>query len=194
MTKIQELHPTDPQKLYSISDLDNELVCMTMVRSLGDEYANFTSFLLLFQSLDKGKLKEAFLAEELQRRWCPEATGGDSAQLVSSNNCKYHPSSPCLYCEEKSHCLHKCPYFKQSKIWYRRKYGPESSGKPQQWSGNFKAAQQASTSSPSTPIASSSSDSPQTVSQAMEFAGNASLHSIDPSDPFYPLQLNSNAD
>src|SRR5947209_17878415 len=109
-------------------------------------------------------MKEAFLAEELQRRRRPEATGGDSAQLVSSNNCKCHPSAPCLYREDKSHCLHKCLHFKQSKTWYRKKYSPESSGKPQQRSGNFKAAQQASTSSPSTPIASSSSDSPQTVS------------------------------
>ncbi|KIO02022.1 hypothetical protein M404DRAFT_72895, partial [Pisolithus tinctorius Marx 270] len=64
MSKIQELRPKDTSSPYTIKDLDNELVCMAMVRSLGEEYSHFASSLLLFQSLDKEELKEAFLAEE----------------------------------------------------------------------------------------------------------------------------------
>ena len=63
MSKIQELRPVDPKTPYTISDLDAELVCMTMVRSLGEEYAHFASSLMLLKSLDKGELKAAFLAE-----------------------------------------------------------------------------------------------------------------------------------
>ncbi|KAI6138249.1 hypothetical protein BKA82DRAFT_72895, partial [Pisolithus tinctorius] len=59
MSKIQELRPKDTSSPYTIKDLDNELVCMAMVRSLGEEYSHFASSLLLFQSLDKEELKEA---------------------------------------------------------------------------------------------------------------------------------------
>jgi len=74
MSKIQQLRPKDTFSPYTIKDLDNELICMAMVRSLGDEYSHFASSLLLFQSLEKDRLKEAFLAEELQHMWHPEAT------------------------------------------------------------------------------------------------------------------------
>ena len=66
MSKIQQLHPKEASSPYTIKDLDNELICMAMVCSLGDEYSHFASSLLLFQSLEKDRLKEAFLAEELQ--------------------------------------------------------------------------------------------------------------------------------
>ncbi|KIJ59009.1 hypothetical protein HYDPIDRAFT_33586 [Hydnomerulius pinastri MD-312] len=53
MSKIQELRPKSSEKPYTLADLDNELVCMTMIKSLGDEYSNFASSLLLLKSLDK---------------------------------------------------------------------------------------------------------------------------------------------
>ena len=46
MSKIKELRPVDPKKPYTINDLDAELVCMTMVHSLGEEYSHFASRLL----------------------------------------------------------------------------------------------------------------------------------------------------
>jgi len=54
----------DPKKPYTITDLNAELVCMTMVHSLGKEYLHFASSLMLLKSLDKNELKAAFLAEE----------------------------------------------------------------------------------------------------------------------------------
>jgi len=46
MSKIQQLHPKDAITPYTIKDLDNELICMAMVRFLGDEYSHFASSLL----------------------------------------------------------------------------------------------------------------------------------------------------
>ena len=64
MSKIEEVWPVDPKKPYTITDLNAELVCMTMVHSLGKEYLHFASSLMLLKSLDKNELKAAFLAEE----------------------------------------------------------------------------------------------------------------------------------
>ena len=61
---------------------------MAMVRSLGDEYSHFASSLLVFQSLEKDKLKEVFLAEELQHIRRPESTSGSETVLFASgSNC-----------------------------------------------------------------------------------------------------------
>ncbi|OAX30845.1 hypothetical protein K503DRAFT_669530, partial [Rhizopogon vinicolor AM-OR11-026] len=57
---------------YTIEKLKADLICMTMVRSLGKEYSHFTSSLMLLKSLDKGELQAAILAEESQRRRRPE--------------------------------------------------------------------------------------------------------------------------
>jgi len=66
MSKIKELRPMDPKNPYTINDLDAELICMTVVCSLGEEYTHFVSSLMPLKSLDKGELKAAFLAEESQ--------------------------------------------------------------------------------------------------------------------------------
>ncbi|OAX31555.1 hypothetical protein K503DRAFT_794934 [Rhizopogon vinicolor AM-OR11-026] len=45
MSKIKELHLTDSKDPYTIKSLDAELICMTMVQSLDEEYSHFTSSL-----------------------------------------------------------------------------------------------------------------------------------------------------
>ena len=180
MSKIQQLRPKDASTPYTIKDLDNELICMAMVHSLGDEYSHFVSSLLLFQSLEKDRLKEAFLAEELQCMHHPESTSGSEAVLFASgSNCKCPPSVSCSFCEYSNHCVHKC----QNLIKAKSNYLSQKS-KRNKKGGN------SDTSSSSQPPAESSSGS-QSASQAMEFAGNASLHSLDPSSPLYPLQLDA---
>ena len=57
MSKIQQLCPKDTSTPYTIKDLDNELICMAMVHSLGEEYSHFVFSLLLFQPLKKDRLK-----------------------------------------------------------------------------------------------------------------------------------------
>ncbi|KAJ8579218.1 hypothetical protein M405DRAFT_835997, partial [Rhizopogon salebrosus TDB-379] len=53
MSKIKELRPTGGKNPYTIQDHDAELICMTMVRSLHEEYSHFASSLMLLKSLDK---------------------------------------------------------------------------------------------------------------------------------------------
>jgi hypothetical protein len=84
MSKIKELRPTGAKNPYTIEDLDAELICMTMVHSLGKEYSHFASSLMLLKSLDKNELQAAFLAEESQRRCRPEGPGGDAALFTAS--------------------------------------------------------------------------------------------------------------
>ncbi|KAA1479767.1 hypothetical protein DENSPDRAFT_846360, partial [Dentipellis sp. KUC8613] len=63
MRSIQALRP----ETYALKDLDNELVCMAMVRSLPPEYSTFTSSLLLLDKLDRTSLQDAFRNEEINR-------------------------------------------------------------------------------------------------------------------------------
>ncbi|KAG1739959.1 uncharacterized protein EDB91DRAFT_1248721 [Suillus paluster] len=92
-----------------------ELVCMTMVRSLGEEYNHFASSLMLLKSLDKEELKSAFLAEELQRKFHPEGPTGDSALFTSSGECRCGTNITCYFCEKAGHCTHKCNALKRAK-------------------------------------------------------------------------------
>ena len=62
MQDIKSLRPSG----FSLTDLDKELLCMTLIRAL-PEYNNFASSLLLLDSLDLDKLKSAFQNEESQR-------------------------------------------------------------------------------------------------------------------------------
>jgi len=43
MLKIKELRPSDATNPFTIDNLDDELVCMTLVHSLPQEYSHFTS-------------------------------------------------------------------------------------------------------------------------------------------------------
>ncbi|KIM66588.1 hypothetical protein SCLCIDRAFT_21727 [Scleroderma citrinum Foug A] len=185
MSKIQQLRPKDASTPYTIKDLDNELICIAMVRSLGDEYSHFASSLLLFQSLEKDRLKEAFLAEELQRMRRPELTSGSEAVLFASgSNCKCPPSVSCSFCEYSNHCIHKCQNLVKAKSNYLSQKSKHTK------KGGNSANQASDASSSSQPPAEWSSGS-QSASQAMEFAGNASLCSLDLSSPLYPLQLDA---
>ncbi|EGO04574.1 hypothetical protein SERLA73DRAFT_68261 [Serpula lacrymans var. lacrymans S7.3] len=77
MHQIQNLCPTG----FTLAKLDNELTCMAIIRVLPDEYAHFTSSLLLLGSLDKTQLRYAFLAEEINCCCCAKV---DSALHSSS--------------------------------------------------------------------------------------------------------------
>ena len=185
MSKIQQLRPKDASSPYTIKDLDNELICMAMVHSLGKEYSHFVSSLLLFQSLEKDRLKEAFLAEELQHMHHPEApTVSEAILFTSGSTCKCPPSVSCSFCKYSNHYIHKC----QNLVKVKSNYLAQKT-KCTKKGGN--AANQASDASTSSQPPAESSSGSQSTSQAMEFAGNASLHSLDPSCPLYPLQLDA---
>ena len=58
MSKMQNLCP----KNFNLKQLDEELVCMAMIRALPEEHANFTSSILL-DTLSKSALQDTFHAE-----------------------------------------------------------------------------------------------------------------------------------
>ena len=182
MAKVQELRPTDSTKAYTIKELDEELVCMAMVRSLGEEYSNFASSLMLLKSLDKEELKAAFLAEETQRRRRPEGPGGDSALFTASGTCRCPPTVTCSFCERHGHCTHKCQALKNARDRYKANQGNNNHRKAgrnaNKASDTSSASPPAPTSSSTTPASTTTSPStqktPQSAQQVTEFAGNAS--------------------
>ncbi|KIM61771.1 hypothetical protein SCLCIDRAFT_121154, partial [Scleroderma citrinum Foug A] len=184
MSKIQQLHLKDASTPYTMKDLNNELICMDMCtntqyqHSLGEEYSHFVSSLLLFQSLEKDRLKEAFLVEELQCKCHPRSS------TASGTSCKCSPSTSCSFCEYLNHCVHKCQNLLKAKTNYISKKTKRTK------KGGNTANQASDTSNCSQPSADVSSGT-QSASQAMEFAGNASLCSLDPSFPLHPLQLDA---
>ena len=74
MQNVQNLRPDS----FTISDLDKELVSMTMIRALPASYASFASSLQLLDKLDKDALQSAFVNEEALRN--RSSTPGASAR------------------------------------------------------------------------------------------------------------------
>ncbi len=57
--RIQDLRPKD----FTLSNLDDELASMTLIRSLTKEYSAFASSLLLMDKLEKATIQQAFVTE-----------------------------------------------------------------------------------------------------------------------------------
>ena len=64
MQEIKQLRP----KGFDIANLDEDLLSMTMIRALPEEYQSFVSSLVLSPSLDFKTVKDAFRNEELIRQ------------------------------------------------------------------------------------------------------------------------------
>src|ERR1700754_2064924 len=60
---MQEIKQTRP-KSFTIDDLDSDLMCMALTRSLPSQYSNFISSLILLPQFDFPTLKEAFSLQE----------------------------------------------------------------------------------------------------------------------------------
>ena len=195
MLKIKELRPSDATNPFTIDNLDDELVCMTLVRSLPQEYSHFTSSLLLLSSMDKETLKSAFIAEDMNRQPRADAAtpSGDSALATTSpRSCGCPTTSPCDFCDKPGHCEHMCYARQRAKDSHkasRRKGKGKNANKAEETSSNTPAA----TNTPSAPPINSASANAGSMGHT-ESAGNASLRSSDPSDPLCPLQLDADID
>ena len=180
MARIQQLHPTT----FTLKTLDNELSCMAMMHALGDESKHFTSSLALLTDLDMDKVKVVFQMEEINRRPCSEASTL-SVLSASTSTCHCNPSLPCAFCDKAGHCQCKCYTLQRTKDTYK---SSKRSGRQPNQANTISTA-------PATHSTTSTTDITNVASQdVVECAGNASLHSIDPSDPLLPLQLNADVD
>src|SRR6202000_1900008 len=80
---MQEIKGTRPDA-FTISDLDGDLMCMALTRSLPPQYSSFVSSLILLPQFDFPTLKEAFqLQEENDKAAGRYASVAAAAQLAS---------------------------------------------------------------------------------------------------------------
>ena len=98
MQNVKALRPTT----FTLDDLDKELVCMALIRSLPADYNNFASSLLLLDSLDLTKLQSAFQNEEMQRT----ARHIDTSPALALHTSQQHGS--CYFCGGTSHFEKDC--------------------------------------------------------------------------------------
>src|SRR5580700_4183525 len=117
MANIKNLRP----KGFTLDMLDDELLCMAMIRALPDGYSNLTSNLLLVDKLDKNIIVQAFRSEELNRQRQADVTERAN-RASSSSNCGsrggrgyrgrggyYGQNRKCFLCGEEGHLVAKCP-------------------------------------------------------------------------------------
>jgi len=101
MQHIKDLRPDS----FSITQLDDELASMAMIRALPEEFSGFSSSLLLKDNLDKATVQQAFVTEETQRRRCANDTPtvGTAFKAVSSDTVV-----KCDFCGMHRHTIDKC--------------------------------------------------------------------------------------
>ena len=81
MQDIKSLRPST----FTLNDLDQELLCMTLIRALPTEFDHFASSLLLLDTLNLDKLKSAFQNEESQR--LARTTAATSSLAFKTSTC-----------------------------------------------------------------------------------------------------------
>jgi hypothetical protein len=101
---IQDLWPKD----FTLSNLDDELASMTLIRALPDEFSAFASSLLLLDKLKKSTIHQAFVTEESQRHHCASAAPNVSSALAALSSSSAASSTPeCSFCGMKWHIRHE---------------------------------------------------------------------------------------
>ena len=80
MQEVKNLQPDS----FSITELDGDLMCMAMIRSLPSEYRSFVSSLVLLPQFDFKTLKEAFIIEEDNRKASDIASGPVTAANIAN--------------------------------------------------------------------------------------------------------------
>ena len=167
MEQIQNLRPD----AFSLSDMDKELVCMTLIRALPEEYSSFASSLQLLDKFEKEKLQEAFVAEELLRK------RGDSASAAAALAVRTQGLSgslSCEFCSLPGHSQSSCHRYKSMQAQASQAAQQKAQERGKNRSKGAKGFQNAA----------AAQDSSVAASMATEFAGKASLRSNPtPSSP-----------
>ena len=167
MEQIQNLRPD----AFTLDDMDKELVCMTLIRALPEEYSSFASSLQLLDKFEKEKLQEAFVAEELLRK------RGDSASAAAALAVRTQGPSgslSCEFCSLPGHSQSTCHRYKSMQAQASQAAQQKAQERGKNRSKGAKGSQNAA----------AAQDSSVAASMATEFAGKASLRSNPtPSSP-----------
>lgn len=102
MATIQNLRPEN----FDITQLDNELQCMALIRALPEDFSHLTMSLLLQDKLDKDIILQAFRSEELNRQRHEESANRAKA---GGKKHKVPKDSSCYKCKKKGHWANTCP-------------------------------------------------------------------------------------
>jgi hypothetical protein len=124
MQSIQNLRP----KEFTLTQLDEELQCMALIRSLPDDYRHLSSTLLLVDKLDKAMILQAFRSEELNRQRNNESVNRAGVMGNGGRNGKKLSLADilCYYCKEKGHISRNCPALKNKQDRERKAGGSGS--------------------------------------------------------------------
>ena len=110
---MQELHDAE----FTLDKTDNELVCMTLLRALPDEYSSFASSLQMLDKLEKAKIQEAFVAEELLRNRSNNSRDVPSGALSASALATSTPTTvTCEFCSLPGHSQSTCHHYRTAKV------------------------------------------------------------------------------
>lgn len=163
MVQVKNLRPST----YTLANLDEELVCMTMIRALPSSYSNFASSLQLLDKMTKDQLQNAFINEEtLRSRPSTSSAPSDISVMAASAPSSSSVPLVCDFCSLQGHSMPTCHRFAASKSQatrdaqdrlQERKTNRKRGGKANTAQESFSAT------SPATPVS--------------EFAGKASLRS-----------------
>ena len=116
MQQIKNLRPKD----FSLNRLDEELLCMAMIRALPEDYSHFVSSLMLNDKLDRAIITQAFHTEETQRmrRSSPQvsevankASSSTSNKYVGQRRKPKYSGPSCYFCGQQGHVMSGCKLF-----------------------------------------------------------------------------------
>ena len=120
---MQHKQDLRPEK-FTLKEIDNELHSMALIRSLPNEYKSLLQSLMLYNDLNKTKIREAFLAEETksQRRGEQSIAGMSEIALARSDNSK--TELECDFCSIKGHTSQTCWKLVSACNYARRPHPP----------------------------------------------------------------------
>ncbi|PPQ89622.1 hypothetical protein CVT25_012635 [Psilocybe cyanescens] len=109
--RIQDLRPKD----FTLTNLDDELASMTLIRALPDKFSGFASYLLLMDKLEKATIQQAFVTEESQNCHCASAAPNVTSALAAlSSHTPVPPTLLCMFCGMNNHMQAECSRYLDS--------------------------------------------------------------------------------
>ena len=100
MLRIKNLRPPS----FDLTSLDDELVCMTMLRALPEEYHHLSTSLQLADKLDKSTLLQAFITEDINQKRRVESGSSPVASALSA----VAAATVCAFCSLPGHSIESC--------------------------------------------------------------------------------------
>ena len=167
---------------------------MAMIRALPSEFDSFASSLQLLDKLEKFKLQESFIAEELRRQCTLLSPALQVASFTShtsnslSTISQQASTSSCDFCGLPGHSAWSCYRYKAAKVDATKEALEKRLQRKQKGRGPLGMTQKANTAQTLPSSSSTTTTTSPDSSSIQEFAGNASTSFLDPSHLLSPLQ------